>query len=64
MCTSRGREEEERATHLGSLASVGCRLVCDGMSSTRWYLLRFLWSVIWKHDAPPWREVMTDDARK
>jgi len=40
------------------------RLNWDGMPLTRCVELRFLTSVIWKHDAEPWREMMVEYARK
>lgn len=62
-----GKEQERegvRIAHEGSFCNLGWMLACSLTRSIRGNPFRFLWSVIWKTDAPPWREVMTDEARK
>ena len=39
---------------MGAFSGVKKREVCEGMPSTRWKPLRFLWSTIWKTEADPW----------
>ena len=56
--------EGVRRAHEGSFCNLGWMLACSLTRSIRGNPFKFLWSVIWKTDAPPWREVMTDEARK